>query len=436
VKTDVLGPIFITLAMTIVLLAAGVWVGIALGVSGVFGLVQVLGLDRSLDLVGKIVWEQNTNFVLLAIPMFILMGELLFQSGIMSKVYLRAATVVTGLPGGLLQANIFACTIFAACSGSSVASAATIGSVGYPEISKRGYDRPIALGSIAAGGTLGILIPPSIIFIIYGSLSDVSVGKLFLAGLIPGLLLAGFFSLYISIRCLLDRRLAPRVDRVSMVGRLRALLGLWEMAMLVFVVLGGIYAGVASPTEVAALGASLALLFSIGSGRFSVALVWRAGLATVRQTSMILFIIFTAKILSMTLIYFRVPTAVVAWVNSHELTFAHIFLAVTVIYLLLGMFIEGIAMMVLTIPFIVPVMGVANMDPVWMGVVICILIEVGLLSPPVGLNLFVLQGVTKEPIHDVIVGTMPFLMIQLLMVAMLYFWPDIALFLPRAVMGG
>lgn len=422
--------------MTIVLLAAGVWVGIGLGVSGVFGLVQVLGLDRSLDIVGKIVWEQNTNFVLLAIPMFIFMGELLFQSGIMSKVYLRAATVVTGLPGGLLQANIFACTIFAACSGSSVASAATIGSVGYPEISKRGYERPIALGSIAAGGTLGILIPPSIIFIIYGSLSDVSVGKLFLAGLIPGLLLAGFFSLYIGIRCLLDRRLAPRVDRISMVERLRALVGLWEMAMLVFVVLGGIYAGVASPTEVAALGASLALLFSIGSGRFNLALVWRAGLAAVRQTSMILFIIFTAKILSMTLIYFRVPAAVVAWVNSHELTSAHIFLAVVVIYLLLGMFIEGIAMMVLTIPFIVPVMGVANMDPVWMGVVICILIEMGLLSPPVGLNLFVLQGVTKEPIHDVIVGTIPFLMIQFLMVAMLYFWPDIALFLPRAVMGG
>jgi len=421
--------------MTIVLLAAGVWVGIGLGVSGVFGLVQVLGLERSLDIVGKIVWEQNTNFVLLAIPMFIFMGELLFQSGIMSKVYLRAATVVTGLPGGLLQANIFACTIFAACSGSSVASAATIGSVGYPEISKRGYDRPIALGSIAAGGTLGILIPPSIIFIIYGSLSDVSVGKLFLAGLIPGLLLAGFFSLYIGIRCLFDRGLAPRVDRIGMVERLRALLGLWEMATLVLVVLGGIYAGVASPTEVAALGASLALLFSIGSGRFNLALVWRAGLATVRQTSMILFIIFTAKILSMTLIYFRVPTAVVAWVSSYEMTFGHIFLAVVVIYLVLGMFIEGIAMMVLTIPFIGPVMGVANMDPVWMGVIICILIEVGLLSPPVGLNLFVLRGVTKEPLHAVIVGTMPFLVIQLLMVAMLYFWPDIALFLPRAVMG-
>ena len=429
-------PIFITLAMTVALLAAGVWVGIALGLSGLVGLTQVLGLERALDIFGKIVWEQNTNFVLLAIPMFIFMGELLFHSGIMSKVYLRAATLVTGLPGGLLQANIFACTIFAACSGSSVASAATIGSVGYPEISKRGYDKPIALGSIAAGGTLGILIPPSIIFIVYGSLADVSVGKLFLAGLVPGLVMAGLFSLLIAIRCVLDRRLAPRVEASSIAERLRALAGLWEMALLVLVVLGGLYAGIASPTEVAALGATLALVFSVVSGRFSVAVVWQAGLATVRQTSMILFIIFTAKMLSMTLIYFRVPAAVVAWVDSHEMTFAHIFLGVTAIYLILGMFIEGIAMMVLTIPFIGPVMAAANMDPVWMGVVICILIEVGLLTPPVGLNLFVLQGVTKEPIRDVIVGSVPFLLIQFLMIAMLYYWPDIAMFLPRAVMGG
>jgi tripartite ATP-independent transporter DctM subunit len=207
------------------------------------------------------------------------------------------------------------------------------------------------------------------------------------------------------------------------------------MAALIVVVLGGLYAGIASPTEVAALGASLALIFSIASGGFTVAVVWRAGLAAVRQTSMILFIIFTAKTLSMTLIYFRVPAAVVAWVDSHDLTFGYIFAAVTVIYLILGMFIEGIAMMVLTIPFIGPVMAAANMDPVWMGVVICILIEVGLLTPPVGLNLFVLQGVTKEPLHDVIVGAVPFLLIQFVMIALLYFWPDIALFLPRAVMG-
>lgn len=429
-------PILVTLAMTILLLVAGVWVGVGLGLSGIFGLSQVLGLGRALDIVGKIAWEQNTSFVLLAIPMFIFMGELLFQSGTMSKVYLRAATVVSGIPGALLQANVAACTIFAACSGSSVASAATIGSVGYPEILKRGYNKPIALGSIAAGGTLGILIPPSIIFIIYGSLAEVSVGRLFLAGIVPGLALAGLYSLYIAVRCLINPGLAPHVIKKTMGERLRAAAGLWQMVLLVVVVLGGIYGGIASPTEVAALGASLALLIAMVSGGFDRGVLWRAGLATVRQTSMILFVIFTAKILSMTLIYFRVPTTVVAWISAADMTAGHIFIAVVLVYLLLGMFIDGIAMMVITIPFILPVMALAQMDPIWMGVVICLLIEVALLTPPVGLNLYVLAGVTGEPIRHVIAGSWPFILLQFSMVAALYWLPDIALYLPRVVMGG
>lgn len=428
-------PIFVTLALTVLLLVAGVWVGVALGLSGIFGLSHVLGLGRALDIAGKVAWEQNTSFVLLAIPMFIFMGELLFQSGTMSKVYLRAATVVSGIPGGLLQANVAACTIFAACSGSSVASAATIGSVGYPEILKRGYDKPIALGSIAAGGTLGILIPPSIIFIIYGSLAEVSVGRLFLAGIVPGLALAALYSVYIAMRCIFDPALAPYVANRTMGERLRAALGLWQIALLILVVLGGIYGGIASPTEVAALGATLALLIAIVSGGFSLSMVWRAGLATVRQTSMILLVIFTAKILSMTLIYFRVPTAVVAWINDAEMGAGHIFIAVVLIYLVLGMFVDGIAMMVITIPFILPVMQLAQMDPIWMGVVICLLIEVALLTPPVGLNLYVLAGVTGEPIGQVIGGSWPFILLQLGMVAALWWLPGIALYVPGLIMG-
>jgi tripartite ATP-independent transporter DctM subunit len=429
-------PILVTLAMTLLLLIAGVWVGVGLGLSGIIGLAQVLGFGRALDIVGKVAWEQNTSFVLLAIPMFIFMGELLFQSGTMSKVYLRAATLVSGIPGGLLQANVAACTIFAACSGSSVASAATIGSVGYPEILKRGYNKPIALASIAAGGTLGILIPPSIIFIIYGSLAEVSVGRLFLAGIVPGLALAGLYSFYIAIRCLIDPGLAPRETTRRMGERARAAAGLWQMALLIVVVLGGIYGGIASPTEVAALGASLALLVAIVSGGFSPGVVWRAGLATVRQTSMILLVIFTAKILSMTLIYFRVPVTVVGWITAADMTAGHIFIAIVLIYLVLGMFVDGIAMMVITIPFILPVMTLAQMDPIWMGVVICLLIEVALLTPPVGLNLYVLAGVTGEPIGDVIMGALPFIVLQFVMIAALYWMPEIALYVPRIVMGG
>jgi C4-dicarboxylate transporter DctM subunit len=429
-------PIVVTLTITVILLAAGVWVGVALGLSGALGLAQVLGWDRAVDIIGKVVWEQNTSFVLVAIPMFIFMGEFLFQSGVMNTVYLRAAALVNGIPGGLLQANIAACTLFAACSGSSVASAATVGSVGYPQMSKRGYSKPIALGSIAAGGTLGILIPPSIIFIVYGSLAEVSIGKLFLAGLFPGLLLSALYSAYIALRCILDSSLAPRESGVGLVERLRAAVGLWQMAILVIIVLGGIYGGIASPTEVAALGAAVSIVIGIVSRRFSFAAVWRAGIVTVRQTSMILFVIFTAKVLSMTLIYFQVPAAVVAWIGAADLTAGQIFLAIVVIYLLLGMFVDGIAMMVITVPFIVPIMTAAHMDLVWMGVIICILIEVGLLTPPVGLNLYVLQGVTNEPMRDVIAGSMPFIALQMVGIALLYWWPALAMYLPRVVMGG
>ena len=415
---------FLTALLTVVLLAAGIWVGVGLGFSGFVGLALVLDWARAVDIVGKVIWEQNTNFVLVAIPMFILMGEVLFETGVMGPVYLRSARIVSGIPGGLLQANIAACALFAACSGSSVASAATIGSVGYPEIAKRGYSRPIALGSIAAGGTLGILIPPSIIFIVYGSLAEVSVGRLFLAGLIPGLILAALYSAYIAVRCLLDSSLAPREQGVSFASRLSAVAGLWQMGLLVVVVLGGIYGGIASPTEVAALGSALAIIIALVSGRFSFGALWRAGLSTVRQTSMILFVIFTAKILSVTLIYFQAPAAVLRWIGAAGLSATDIFLGVIAIYLVLGMFVDGIAMMVITVPFIVPIMHTAGMDLVWMGVVICVLIEIGLLTPPVGLNLFVLQGVTKEPMGDVILGSMPFVALQLAMIALLYWVPD------------
>jgi len=429
-----LPPTLLTALVTLVLLAAGIWVGVALGLSGFVGLALVLDWARAVDIVGKVLWEQNTSFVLVAIPMFILMGEVLFETGVMAPVYLRSARVVSGVPGGLLQANIAACALFAACSGSSVASAATIGSVGYPEIAKRGYNRPIALGSIAAGGTLGILIPPSIIFIVYGSLAEVSVGKLFLAGLVPGLVLAALYSVYIAVRCLLDRSLAPREPGVSFRSRLLALGGLWQMGLLVVVVLGGIYGGIASPTEVAALGSTLSVLVALVSGRFSFAALWRAGLSTVRQTSMILFVIFTAKILSVTLIYFQAPAAIVRWIGAADLSSAGIYFGVIAVYLGLGMFVDGIAMMVITVPFIVPIMHAAGMDLVWMGVVICVLIEIGLLTPPVGLNLFVLQGVTKERMTDVIRGALPFVALQLAVIVLLYWLPGLALRIPRLVM--
>src|SRR5690606_19782310 len=217
--------------------------------------------------------------------------------------------------------------------------------------------------------------------------------------------------------------------------RLQALLGLWQIMLLIVVVLGGIYGGIASPTEVAALGATLSILITIVSGCFRFSDIKKAAAATVRQTSMILLIIFTAKILAMTLVYFQVPTTVVNWITARELSVGNIFLAIVAIYLVLGMFVDGIAMMVITVPFIIPIMAVANIDPIWMGVIICMLIEVGLLTPPVGLNLFVLQGATGAKMRDVVIGAAPFIAIQFIMIILLYNWPDIALYLPRIMMG-
>jgi hypothetical protein len=230
-------------ALMLALLLSGVWVAASLGLAGAYGLTQLLSFDRMVSIVGKMTWQQGTSFVLVALPLFILMGEMMLQAGIMQRIYNAASKLVAALPGGLLQTNIAASMVFAACTGSSLASAATIGSIGYPTVAGRGYNKPLALGSIAAGGTLGILIPPSIIFIIYGTLAEVSIGKLFLAGVIPGLLLGFVYAVYIAFRAVLDPSLAPREPRSSWAEVGRALVSLWPILVLVVVVLGGIYGG-------------------------------------------------------------------------------------------------------------------------------------------------------------------------------------------------
>lgn len=419
--------------LMLLLLASGVWVAVALGSAGFVGLVMKLGVDRVISFFGKIAWEQNTNFVLIAVPLFIFMGEILYRAGIMERIYTNAAKLVSFLPGGLLQTNIAACTMFAACSGSSVASAATIGSVGYPLIVPRGYDRPMALGSIAAGGTLGILIPPSIIFIIYGSLAEVSIGKLFLAGVFPGVMLATFYGLYIAARALINPDVAPKEKPESFGEMVGAFLRLWQVLLLAVVILGGIYGGVASPTEVAGLGAFLSLIFAISSRKLNWEVIKVAGLSSIRQTAMILFIIMTAKLLSLVLIYYQLPNTLVDWINGVGASALSVILLVCAIYLFMGMFFDGVSMMVITIPFVVPIMQVLNVDLIWLGVLICLMIEIGLLTPPVGLNLYVLQGATNEPLRDIITGSLPFILFQFLAVAIVLSFPALAVWLPNTM---
>ncbi|MBI3993449.1 MAG: TRAP transporter large permease [Candidatus Lambdaproteobacteria bacterium] len=417
-------------AFMLVMLFAGVWVAIALGTAGFVGLYDILGYDRVIRILGNLAWDQTTNYVLIAVPLFIFMGEILFQAGIMDRVYGAASRIFRALPGGLLQTNIAASTLFAACSGSSVASAATIGAVGYPQIRSRGYNKPLALGSIAAGGTLGILIPPSILFIIYGSLAEVSIGQLFLAGVLPGLILAVLFAIYIAVRVRIDPALAPKEEGVRVSEMLFAVLDLWQMHILAIVVLGGIYAGVASPTEVAGLGAFLALVFAAIERRLTLQAVITAGINSVRQTCMILFIVMTAKLLALTLVYFQVPTMLVDFTNSVGASRLQVLVAVCVLYVIMGMFFDGLSMMVITIPFVVPVVQAFQVDLIWLGVLVCILIEIGLLTPPVGINLFVLQGATGEPFKDIAGGSLPFVALQGVGVVLLFLFPSLALYLP------
>lgn len=419
-----------TMVLMFVLLAGGVWVAVSLGTAGYFGLVSVIGHDRAILLLGKILWELNTSFVIVALPLFIFSGELLSHAGIMRKIYDSVGKLVNFLPGGLLQTNISACTVFAACSGTSLAAAATIGSVGYPQIKAKNYSRTVALGSIAAGGGLGILIPPSIILIIYGGMAEVSIGKLFLAGVFPGIILATLYSLYVGARALLDPSVAPR-EPMSPFGEIvRALLSLWPVLVMVIVVLGGIYGGVASPSEVAALAAVIAALFAVVNGSFSLKMLTDAGIATIKQTSMLMFILITAKMIASILIFYQVPNTVAGWLTESEIAPLTAVIMLCIVYLFLGMFFDGLSMMVITVPFIAPIMIQMGVDLVWLGIIVVLMIEVALLTPPVGLNLFILHGATGEPIKLVIQGAWPFIVLQAIVVVMLFVFPQIALWLP------
>lgn len=422
--------VYATMALMFALLAGGVWVGVSLGTAGYFGLFSVLGHERTVILLGNILWELNTSFIIVALPLFIFSGELLFHAGIMKRIYDSVGKLVNFLPGGLLQTNIAACTMFAACSGTSLAAAATIGSVGYPQIKAKNYNRPLALGSIAAGGGLGILIPPSIIMIIYGGMAEVSIGRLFLAGIFPGLLLATLYSIYIGVRALLDPKIAPKEQASSFSDILSALFNLWPVLIMVTVVLGGIYGGIASPSEVAALAAAIAALFALLTGRFSLKLLRNAGLATIKQTSMLMFILIAAKLIASTLVYYQVPAVMTEWFEASQITPLNAVIMLCLIYVVMGMFFDGLSMMVITVPFIAPIMIKLGIDLVWLGIIVVMMIEIALLTPPVGLNLFILHGATGEPIRQVVYGAIPFVILQVVVVILLFIFPQIALYLP------
>jgi tripartite ATP-independent transporter DctM subunit len=432
--TGPLGGLALLSVVFLIFFCAGIYVAAALGVLGL--LAGFVFSDRPLHLfIGEAVWIPSVNFVLVAVPLFILMGEVLLRSGLSERLYRALNLWFRWLPGGLLHTNIISCAVFSAIAGSSVATAATIGAVALPYFERTRYSQRLVLGSLAAGGALGNLIPPGITFIVYGLLTETSVGKLYLAAFLPGALVAALFMIFIFVYGLIYPVREER-PRVGWRARARSLADLLPTAVLIVVVLGTIYLGLATPTESAALGVVGAMFFAALDRKLTLRVVHLSAVATARTTSLIGLIILAAFVLNYVLSSLRLPQALAAMVTGLELPPWAIMTIIIGFYLALGTFMEGFSMIITTLPVVFPIVVALGYDPVWFGVIVTMLAEIALISPPDGLVMYVLQGMrlSPGPITDVFVGVTPFVLVYLVSVVILMMYPDIALWLPRVIM--
>ncbi len=414
----------------LVLLAGGMAVPFAIAVPGIFYLLLQGGL-ASLQAIGLVTWGSMNSYTLTAIPLFILMAELMQHSGLSFRIYRGLARVVSRLPGGLLQTNIVGCALFAAISGSSVATAASIGGVALPQLLQRRYDPRLSAGSLAAGGTLGILFPPSIAMIIYGSFTETSVAKLFMAGVIPGLMLTALFMAYIGARSVLARPGAGAEQADAAGGILLAVADIVPFALLISGTMGSIYAGVATPTEAAAGGCFFSLLLCLIWGDLTWPTLMAALHRTVQVVGNLMFIIYAAYIYAYAIGVAGVGESVTSWLVALNLTHLQFFGALFVMYSVLGCLVESIGMIVITVPLLYPVLAKYGIDPIWFGVILVMFVELGQISPPIGINLFVIQSIWDGELGDVVLGTIPFHILMFVLLALLVLFPDLALWLPR-----
>lgn len=410
------------------LIMGGFYIAAALGLTGIIGL-YVSGNAFVVQVVGNMVWNTANNFTLTAIPLFLFMGEIILCSGLSERFYKGIVKFLRKVPGGLLHSNIVACAIFSAISGSSVATAAGIGSIAIPEMKRLNYKNEYIYGSVAAGGTLGVLIPPSIPLIIYGSLTSTSTTKLFIAAMLPGLVLAALYIIFILINSIINKKEFANVDNSHAVNVpwKDALLGVLPMVVLVVVILGSIYAGFATATEAAAIGTLIAIIIGAVFGDLTVNKIWAAARAALKTTSMILFIMIGAQFFAYVLTSTGTSRELISWLTGIGLNKWVLFVIVCAIYIVLGCFMDGNSMQYLTIPILFPVLMAYDFDPIWFGMVLVILIEMGQITPPMGMNLFVVRGIDSgSKLSEIIVGVIPYLFIMLLMIVLLCFVPEIA----------
>lgn len=418
--------------MMLGLMLVGLPVAISLFLTAFIGAWAFLGWPTLLGF-GNQMWSGQNDFILTAIPLFVFLGEILVRSGVADGLYRCLSDWMRKLPGGLLHSNIGASAVFAAVSGSSVATAATIGTVALPILKERQYDERLTTGSIAAGATLGILIPPSINMIIYGSMTNTSIGQLFAAGIVPGLLLTALFMALIIVICILRPDMAgPALPARTRAEKLASLLDIFPPFVIFVVVMGSIYLGWATPTESAAIGVVCSLLVAIAKRRFSMTMMHEAMIATVRISAMILLIMVGAQFLNFVIGVLGIPQALTSFVSQLGTGPIQILLLLIVFYLILGCFMETLSMMIATLPVVFPLVLHLGIDPVWFGIFLVLMMEIGLITPPIGMNLYVVQGVRGQgSIMDVIHGAIPFVLLMLGFTGLLIAWPDMALWLPR-----
>jgi C4-dicarboxylate transporter, DctM subunit len=419
---------------TLAALIGGSILGLSMAAIGL--VVLYVSFSGNLSALANGTWNIFNSFTLTAVPMFILLGELIGVTGVAQRIYTGLNPLFRRLPGGLLQTNIGICAAFGAISGSSTATSAVVGAIAYNQLVARGYDRAAVSGSIAAGGTLGILIPPSIPMVIYASMTDTSVGHLFVAGIIPGLVLTALFMVYIAALARFSPGVAPReASRETIGAALIASLQAWPFVVLIAAVMGSIMAGLATSTESAALGVAAALALAAFYRELTWARVWRAVRNTTIVYGALALIVVGASILSQAVALTGAPQKLLALLNAGGFTHWQIVTLVYIVYFILGIPLGAIEMLLLTVPFTVPLMAGLGYDPVWFGVALVILIEVALLSPPVGMNLFVVMSISKGAVSlgEVSWATVPYWIIMLLFLGFITFYTDLVLFLPRLV---
>ena len=412
------------------LLGSSVWIGLTLAGVAWIGM-QLFSSRPAGDAMAVTVWGTASSWTLTALPLFIWMGEILFRTRLSESMFRGLAPWVSRLPGRLLHTNVIGCTIFAAVSGSSAATCATIGRMTLPELGRRGYPEEITIGSLAGAGTLGLLIPPSIIMIVYGVTADVSIAKLFVAGMLPGLVLASLFSGYLGVWAVLNRELVPVPDEVpGFVHKLHESRHLIPVVLLIAAVLGSIYAGIATATEAAAVGVVGALLLSAAQRSLTWATFSQSLMGATRLYCMIALILSGAAFLTLAMGYIGLPRHLAEYVGALGLSPFSLMLALALFYILLGCFLDGISMVVLTMGVILPTVQAAGFDLVWFGIFLVIVVEMAQIPPPVGFNLFVLQGMTGKEITWIARVTLPFFLLMCVMVLLLWFVPGLATWLP------